>query len=160
MVLWGKTHRVIRFARTWLFFSLQFLCKLKQGKHKFFVFTSFVVLCKENASSSLSRYMYRANNHAGRKLNTHQLKLELWLHIHQHILVPESIIRAPFTAAVQRQRDLFWGGSALNLFSFHFLSFITGGAEWDITLSRGFTSDVLRNIKRYQNSLWFVFIFL
>lgn len=72
---------------------------------------------------------------------------------------PESIIRAPFTAARRRQWDLFWGGSALNVFSFHFHSFITGEEERDITLSRGFTSGVLRNIKSYQNTFYESFSF-
>lgn len=54
-------------------------------------------------------------------------------------------------------RDRFWGASALHLC---FLSFITGWEGWNISPSRGFINDVLRNIRNYQKLTVSCFDFL
>lgn len=144
----GEKHIVLQdLLLLWLFFWSQFLCKLKQRKQKFFVSTSFLVLCK--APLCLVTCTEQTTTQVSAQFLW--LKPELWLHIHQHSLVcPEPLPwehpqGSLHCCCVEAARAVLKRLCFKSLF-FPFSFFYHRGEERDITLRRGFTSDVLRNI--------------
>lgn len=149
----GKTHRVIRFAFT---IALLLVAIPLQAKTEETEVLCSHVLSRVKGMWVLSRCLHRANNHTGSSSTPSSSSLSsgctfistAWEH-HQGSL---------HCCCAEATRPVLSRVSFKSLF-FPFFFFITGEEEWDITLRRGFTSDVLRNIKSYQNTYYELFSF-